>query len=60
MIRGETCIFAVKRAPALAEIPISNPQGEVVRMFSAIAIALAVACVVGAYSLLRDALDEVW
>jgi len=29
-------------------------------MFSAIAIALAVACVIGAYSLLRDALDEVW
>jgi len=29
-------------------------------MFSAIAIALAVACAIGAYSLLRDALDEVW
>jgi hypothetical protein len=29
-------------------------------MFSAIAIALAIACVVGAYGLLRDALDEVW
>ncbi len=29
-------------------------------MLSAIALALAVACIVGAYSLLRDALDEVW
>ena len=51
--------YHANRLREVAESPIAQ-TGRWKGMFSAIAIALAVACVVGAYSLLRDALDEVW
>jgi hypothetical protein len=51
--------YGAESPSRIAESPIAQ-TGRWNGMFSAIAIALAIACVVGAYSLLRDALDEVW